>query len=72
MKCLPLYHAPDEYVWRSNTDRLAHLVPLEARSRAECGKRARGGWLSYQIGGYTAVPCEGCLASPPEMEVALA
>ena len=62
----PLVNAPAGYVWRWRTYRIAHLVQASRRrTKALCGKRARGTWLSFQVGGYSAAPCGDCLRAQP-------
>ena len=58
---VPLANAPRGHVWRWNTPRIAHLVSNKPGQRAVCGKRARGDWLAFQVGGVTARPCPECL-----------
>lgn len=57
----PLANAPNGYVWRWQTYAIAHLEPQDGGGHALCGKRARGKWRAFQVGGYTAVPCAQCL-----------
>ena len=61
MRRVPVVNAPSGYVWRWNTYRIAHLVSDKVTQRALCGKRVRGGYLSFQVGGYSSMPCGKCL-----------
>lgn len=58
-----LANAPHGYVWRSTGGRRkAHLVQRSPiTSYAVCGLRARGDTLSFQVGGYSQIPCIVCI-----------
>ena len=62
--CHPLVNAPNGYVWRWRGEHrergIAHLPPVDNRT-AVCGRRTRGTWAAFQIGGYSQAPCHECL-----------
>ena len=63
---IELADAPRGYVWSYRDRGLAHLIPerdpFRGLRRTVCGMviRGRGRTCSFQVGGYSAIPCGEC------------
>jgi len=65
----PVVNAPQGHVWRWRTRKSeAHLVKgfIGRLSVGLCGRRVRGDWRAFQVGGYSIKPCSDCAALLPE------
>ena len=64
-----LVNAPQGYVWAWHKKQFAHLIadahPFSGLSTTLCGKKVRGAnhIVAFQVGGYSACPCQDCLRS---------
>ncbi len=70
----PLVRAPAGQIWRWRTTKtVAHLVnfyPLRQKSHgvySMCGRRVRGTWSAFQVGGYSNKPCGDCVGLLPRV-----